>query len=158
MKPILMVCAHAPLAAVQEAGGVPEIRGVVPDEAQALEQAIGAAHRECDMTIVSGGTSAGAGDLLYRVVDRVGKPGIVVHGVAVKPGKPTVLAVAFAKPILGLPGYPTSALMIFNLFGAPLIRMMAGDLRPIGRDTQGVTLMNLADDDRIVSIAVLSEI
>lgn len=118
--------AHSVAAAVREAGGEPELRGVVPDRAEELEAAISAAHRECDMTIVSGGTSAGAGDLLYRVISNVGKPGILVHGVAVKPGKPTILAVSFAKPILGLPGYPTSALMIFSLFGAPLVRTMAG--------------------------------
>lgn len=123
---IFDINAHSVAAAVREAGGQPEIRGVVPDEAKQLEDAIAQAHRACDLTVVSGGTSAGAGDLLYRVISKVGKPGILVHGVAVKPGKPTILAVAFAKPILGLPGYPTSALMIFNLFGAPLVRTMAG--------------------------------
>ena len=123
---IFDINAHSVAAAVREAGGAPDIRGVVPDDARELEEAIAAAHRACDLTIVSGGTSAGAGDLLYRVVSKVGKPGIIVHGVAVKPGKPTILAVAYAKPILGLPGYPTSALMIFNLFGAPLIRVLAG--------------------------------
>ncbi len=128
LKPgkIFDINAYSVAAAVREAGGVPEIRGIIPDEAKTLEESIATAHRECDFTIVSGGTSAGAGDLLYRVVSKVGKPGIVVHGVAVKPGKPTILAVAYTKPILGLPGYPTSALMIFNLFGAPLIRALAG--------------------------------
>jgi putative molybdopterin biosynthesis protein len=118
--------ANAVAAAVREAGGEPVMKGIVPDDAQALVAALRDAHKDADLTVISGGTSAGAGDLIYRVLGGVGPPGVVVHGVAVKPGKPTVLAVAHGRPILGLPGYPTSALMIFRLFGAPLLHALAG--------------------------------
>ncbi|MFH0897768.1 MAG: substrate-binding domain-containing protein, partial [Candidatus Bathyarchaeota archaeon] len=75
---------------------------------------------------LSGGTSAGVGDLLYRVINDVGKPGILVHGVSVRPGKPLIIAVVGGKPVFGLPGYPTSALMMFSVFVQPVLREMAG--------------------------------
>ena len=81
---------------------------------------------ECDMVVLSGGTSKGAGDLSHRVVSQLGKPGILVHGVALKPGKPLCLAVADGKPIAVLPGFPTSAIFTFHAFVAPVIRARAG--------------------------------
>ena len=80
----------------------------------------------CDMVILSGGTSKGAGDLCYRAVARFTDPGIVVHGVALKPGKPLCLAVTGGKPIVVLPGFPTSAIFTFHEFVAPVIRAFAG--------------------------------
>ena len=74
------------------------------------------------MVVLSGGTSKGAGDLSHRVVSRLGKPGIIVHGVALKPGKPLCLAVADGKPLVVLPGFPTSAIFTFHAFVAPVIR------------------------------------
>lgn len=132
LKPgkIFDINAHSIAAAVREAGGAPVMRGIVEDDPQKLIEAVRLAHRESELTVISGGTSAGAGDLIYRVLGEVGPPGVLIHGVAVKPGKPTVLAVAQGRPILGLPGYPTSALMIFRLFGAPLLGLLAG--RPPG--------------------------
>src|SRR5258708_5387522 len=78
------------------------------------------------MVVLSGGTSKGAGDLSHRVVSQLGKPGILVHGVALKPGKPLCLAVADGKPIAVLPGFPTSAIFTFHAFVAPVIRARAG--------------------------------
>ena len=92
----------------------------------ALEQAVRRALAECDMVVLSGGTSKGAGDLSHRVVSQLGKPGILVHGVALKPGKPLCLAVADGKPIAVLPGFPTSAIFTFHAFVAPVIRARAG--------------------------------
>ena len=80
-------------AAVTEAGGEPVPFGAFPDEEVALELAMRAALEACDMVVLSGGTSKGAGDLSHRIVSRLGKPGILVHGVALKPGKPLCLAV-----------------------------------------------------------------
>ena len=80
----------------------------------------------CDMVVLSGGTSKGAGDLCYRAVARYADPGIVVHGVALKPGKPLCLAVTGGKPIIVLPGFPTSAIFTFHEFMAPLIRRFGG--------------------------------
>ena len=80
----------------------------------------------CDMVLLSGGTSKGAGDLSHGVVARLGAPGILVHGVALKPGKPLCLAVAHGKPIAVLPGFPTSAIFTFHAFVVPVIRAHAG--------------------------------
>lgn len=81
---------------------------------------------EADAVILSGGTSKGAGDLTYEVVSALPDPGIVVHGVAIKPGKPLCLAVTGSKPVVILPGFPTSAIFTFQQFVAPMLRLMAG--------------------------------
>lgn len=113
-------------AAVTEAGGAPVAMGAFPDDEVALEKAVRAALATCDMVVLSGGTSKGAGDLSHTVVSKLGKPGIVVHGVALKPGKPLCLAVVDGKPIIVLPGFPTSAIFTFHTFVAPVIRALAG--------------------------------
>jgi putative molybdopterin biosynthesis protein len=113
-------------AAIVEAGGEPVPFGVFPDEEVALEVAMRAALASCDMVVFSGGTSKGAGDLSHRIVSRLGKPGILVHGVALKPGKPLCLAVIDDKPLVVLPGFPTSAIFTFHAFVAPVIRARAG--------------------------------
>jgi putative molybdopterin biosynthesis protein len=113
-------------AAIKEAGGEPVPYGAFPDEEAALASAIRAALDACDMVVLSGGTSKGAGDLSHRVVSRLGKPGIIVHGVALKPGKPLCLAVIEDKPLVVLPGFPTSAIFTFHAFVAPIIRARAG--------------------------------
>jgi len=113
-------------AAVTEAGGEPISLGAFPDDEAALEKAIRQALMESDMVVLSGGTSKGAGDLSHRVVSRLGQPGILVHGVALKPGKPLCLGVIGDKPIVVLPGFPTSAIFTFHAFVAPVIRARAG--------------------------------
>ena len=113
-------------AAVTEAGGEPIPCGAFPDNEAALEQAVRAALAEADMVVLSGGTSKGAGDLSHRIIARLGPPGILVHGVALKPGKPLCLAVADGKPVIVLPGFPTSAVFTFHTFVAPIIRARAG--------------------------------
>jgi putative molybdopterin biosynthesis protein len=113
-------------AAVSEAGGEPITSGVLPDDAAILEKTVREALAVSDMVVLSGGTSKGAGDLSHRVVSRLGKPGILVHGVALKPGKPLCLAVVGDKPVVVLPGFPTSAIFTFHAFVAPVIRARAG--------------------------------
>jgi putative molybdopterin biosynthesis protein len=113
-------------AAVTEAGGEPVSLGAYPDDADALDGAIRTALDACDMVVLSGGTSKGAGDLSHRVVSQLGAPGIVVHGVALKPGKPLCLAVIGDTPLVVLPGFPTSAIFTFHTFVAPVIRALAG--------------------------------
>ena len=90
-------------AAVSEAGGQPLVFGALPDDAALLEKTVREALVVSDMVVLSGGTSKGAGDLSHRVVSRLGKPGILVHGVALKPGKPLCLGVVDDKPIVVLP-------------------------------------------------------
>ena len=113
-------------AAVAEAGGEPIAFGAFRDDAVALEKAVREALDASDMVVLSGGTSKGAGDLSHRVVSQLGKPGILVHGVALKPGKPLCLGVVGNKPIVVLPGFPTSAIFTFHAFVAPVIRAWAG--------------------------------
>jgi putative molybdopterin biosynthesis protein len=113
-------------AAIVEAGGEPVSFGAFPDEEVALELAMRSALDVCDMVVLSGGTSKGAGDLSHRIVSRLGKPGILVHGVALKPGKPLCLAAIGDKPLVVLPGFPTSAIFTFHTFVAPVIRARAG--------------------------------
>ena len=113
-------------AAVAEAGGEPVSFGAFPDDVAKLEAALRRALADCDMVVLSGGTSKGAGDLSHTVIAKLGKPGILVHGVALKPGKPLCLAVAEGKPIAVLPGFPTSAIFTFHAFVAPVIRARAG--------------------------------
>lgn len=113
-------------AAVEEIGGEAVPFGSFPDDETALELAIRAAVETCDVVLLSGGTSKGAGDLSHRVVSQLGEPGVVVHGVALKPGKPLCLAVAEGKPLVVLPGFPTSAIFTFHAFVAPVIRAKAG--------------------------------
>ncbi len=113
-------------AAIAEAGGEPVPFGAFPDEEIALESAMRIALDSCDMVVLSGGTSKGAGDLSHRIVSRLGAPGIVVHGVALKPGKPLCLAAIGDKPLIVLPGFPTSAIFTFHTFVAPIIRARAG--------------------------------
>jgi putative molybdopterin biosynthesis protein len=120
--------------AVRELGGEPVPFGIVPDELAALKQRVHEA-LACDVVLLSGGTSKGAGDLSYRVVAELGPPGIVAHGVALKPGKPLCLAavrvpqnstVLRTIPVVVLPGFPTSAIFTFHEFVAPVIRSLAG--------------------------------
>ena len=113
-------------AAITEAGGEPVPFGAFPDDELALELAMRAALESCDIVVLSGGTSKGAGDLSHRIVSRLGAPGILVHGVALKPGKPLCLAVIGDKPLIVLPGFPTSAIFTFHAFVAPVIRARAG--------------------------------
>ena len=113
-------------AAVVEAGGEAVPFGAFPDDEVALETAVGRGLATCDLVVLSGGTSKGAGDLSYRILSRLGAPGVLVHGVALKPGKPLCLAAVGRIPIAVLPGFPTSAIFTFHAFVAPVIRARAG--------------------------------
>jgi putative molybdopterin biosynthesis protein len=127
LRPGAVYDSNSPIiaAAVTEAGGEPVALGAYPDDERALEAALQRALAECEIVLLSGGTSKGAGDLSYRIVSRMAR--VLVHGVALKPGKPLCLAVAHrAKPIVVLPGFPTSAIFTFHAFVAPLIRARAG--------------------------------
>lgn len=112
--------------AVRELGGLPRLCGIVRDDADALRESLHSALADADVVILSGGTSKGQGDLCYRVVAKLTDPGIVVHGVALKPGKPLCLAVTGGKPVVILPGFPTSAIFTFHEFVAPVIRLLGG--------------------------------
>jgi putative molybdopterin biosynthesis protein len=113
-------------AAIAENGGEPAFLGAIADDETLLEQAMRAALAASDMLILSGGTSKGAGDVSHRIVARLGQPGVIAHGVALKPGKPLCLAVCDGKPVVILPGFPTSAMFTFHDMIVPVLRRMAG--------------------------------
>ncbi|HKH00819.1 MAG TPA: gephyrin-like molybdotransferase Glp, partial [Bradyrhizobium sp.] len=113
-------------AAVTENGGEAIFLGAIADDEEKLEAAMRSALQTCDMLVLSGGTSKGAGDVSHRIIARLGKPGIIAHGVALKPGKPLCLAVCDGKPVVILPGFPTSAMFTFHDMIVPVLRRMAG--------------------------------
>lgn len=128
LRPAAIYDSNGPIiaAAVTEDGGEALPYGIVPDDEEALRAAMRAAFAACDMLILSGGTSKGAGDLTTRLIGELGTPGIVAHGVALKPGKPLCLAVCDGKPVVVLPGFPTSAMFTFHDVVAPVLRRLAG--------------------------------
>jgi molybdopterin molybdotransferase len=115
---------------VRDAGGEPVLLGIVPDDAAALAAVLRDALTRCDLVVVSAGSSVGARDETAGVVAGLGEPGILCHGLAIRPGKPTLLADCGGVPVVGLPGNPLSALVVFRLVGVPLVRRLAGTTRP----------------------------
>jgi putative molybdopterin biosynthesis protein len=113
-------------AAVRENGGEAVFYGAIADDEEQLEAVMRRAIAASDMLVLSGGTSKGAGDVSHRIVARLGQPGIIAHGVALKPGKPLCLAVCDGKPVVILPGFPTSAMFTFHDMIVPVLRRMAG--------------------------------
>ena len=124
---------------VREHGGEPTILPRARDRLDDLRAVLERA-REFDLVVLSGGTSKGAGDLTFRLLGELGEPGIVVHGVALKPGKPTVLAAWGRKPVVVLPGFPTSCAITFDVFVKPVLRVLAGLERDDARGTREVRL------------------
>jgi molybdopterin molybdotransferase len=114
-------------AVVEQAGGVPVPCGIAPDDAGALETALRAAFEGADAVVLSAGSSVSVRDLTADVVARLGAPGVLVHGIAIKPGKPTVLAICGGTPVVGLPGNPASALVVAWRIVRPLVRLLAGE-------------------------------
>jgi len=116
---------------LQAEGCSADYKGIVKDEAAALRQVLQASW-DYDAIILSGGSSMGTRDVTAEVINSLGRPGVLVHGVAIRPGKPTVLAVADGKPIFGLPGHPVSAMIVFDVVVRPGIRYLMG-LPPLER-------------------------
>lgn len=100
--------------------------GIVKDDRSELEQRAKEMLDKTDCLILSGGSSVGTKDYSVEVIDSLGNPGVFVHGISIKPGKPTILSIANQKPIIGLPGHPASAMIIFHLFGRAILDMLQG--------------------------------
>jgi molybdopterin molybdotransferase len=113
-------------ALVDQAGGVAARYGIISDQADSLFSTAEKALAECDVVVITAGSSASVRDLTSQVIDRLGKPGVLVHGVNVRPGKPTILGVCDGKAVIGLPGNPVSALVIAWLFVVPVIEAVLG--------------------------------
>lgn len=115
---------------IERAGGVPVPQGIIGDNYEALLTATRAALDNADALVISAGSSVSARDLTADVVNSLGKPGVVVHGIAVKPGKPTILGVCDGKPVVGLPGNPVSAMVVGGLLLVPILERMLGKVAP----------------------------
>ena len=139
LRPAAIYDTNGPIvtAAIAENGGDAVFVGAFPDDEVKLEAAMRAALAQCDMLVLSGGTSKGAGDVSHRIIGRLGKPGVIAHGVALKPGKPLCLAVCDGKPVVILPGFPTSAMFTFHDMIVPVLRRMAG-LPPLVEGEDGL--------------------
>lgn len=111
---------------VAEFGGEPHQYGIVRDDLAAVKKVTAAALAVSDMLLISGGSSAGIRDLTAEAIDALGAPGVLVHGVNIRPGKPTILAACEGKAVIGLPGNPVSALVIGYLFVVPVIERLLG--------------------------------
>lgn len=113
-------------AKLRALGATVEHYPIAPDEERRYEELVRTAITNCDGLILTGGSSVGLRDLTPHIVDRQGPPGVIVHGLKVRPGKPTLLASSRGKPIVGLPGNPTSALTIMEIVAAPIVLQLAG--------------------------------
>lgn len=118
--------AHSLSAAVEECGCEPQNMGIVQDEPSQMKTALQSALKTADLVITSGGVSVGPTDIIPKVLNTLGKPGVVVYGIAIRPGKPTTIALVNGAPVFSLPGHPASSLMIFHLFVRPRLLRMAG--------------------------------
>ncbi len=118
--------AYSLSTAVRESGGKPVYLGVVSDDKAELRKALKRALASADMVLTSGGVSVGPKDLTPQIVDSLGEPGVFISGIAVKPGKPTTVALLGKKPVFSLPGHPTSALLQFHLLARPILQLMSG--------------------------------
>jgi len=118
---------HSLAGLIEEAGAELRDWGVVGDDREQLTRALGAALAWGDAVLLSGGSSMGAKDIALETILSFADAEFIFHGISVAPGKPTIFAKACGKPILGLPGYPVSALVIFDLFGAPMLRRLGGE-------------------------------
>jgi len=114
-------------AMIAEAGGETIDLGVVKDDRPAFEKAMAHALKVADVVMISGGSSVGIKDMTVDVICAFPKSAIFFHGISIAPGKPTIFAKAAGKPVMGLPGHPVSALVVFSLFGAPLVRLVGGE-------------------------------
>jgi len=118
---------HSLAGLIEEVGGELKDWGVIRDDREQLTKAIGEALAWADLVLLSGGSSMGAKDIALETILSFADSEFIFHGISIAPGKPTIFAKACGKPILGLPGYPVSALVIFDLFGAPLLRRLGGE-------------------------------
>lgn len=107
-------------------GCIPVKKGIFPDEYTPLRSIIEESLKETDMVIITGGSSVGAKDLTARIINDIGVPGVLIHGVALKPGKPTIIGIVNNKPIFGLPGHPAAVTVCFDLFIRPALRVLTG--------------------------------
>lgn len=131
-------------ALVEQAGGSPVVRGIVRDDLSSLTEALESALEESDLVLLSGGSSIGVRDLTVEAMDNLGQSELLAHGVAISPGKPTILGRVGEKAVLGLPGQVTSALVVMHVLVMPFIRHLQADAAAFDTDRRPVRRAELA--------------
>lgn len=137
-------------ASVEEIGAIPHYRDIIPDDELALEREL----RKCiesdeiDMVLISGGSSIGSRDYTLKVLNHLGPPGVLVHGLALKPGKPTIISLNKQKPIIGLPGHPVSTLIVFESIVKKILSDLKGEILHLGlnRTVEALLENNIASE------------
>ncbi len=120
------VNAYTLFSLVMKSGGEGVLYGIVPDNLSALREMASRALSECDVVLITAGSSASTRDMTAAVIDSLGTPGVLVHGIHTRPGRPTILGVCDGKTVIGLPGNPVSALVNGYLFVVPVIEKLLG--------------------------------
>ena len=111
---------------IDETGGVSLKMGIVEDNYEKIKEMVQKAYELADIILITGGTSAGTKDMTAQIINELGKPGILFHGVSIKPGKPIIAGICNDKPVFGLPGHPVAVYICFDLFVKPVIEKMMG--------------------------------
>ena len=111
---------------VSESGGAPIKKGIFRDEYKVLRDAIETAMTDSEAIVLSGGTSVGTKDMVARIINDIGSPGVLFHGVSLKPGKPMIGGVMKGIPVFGLPGHPAAVSICFELFIRPVLQRLSG--------------------------------
>lgn len=129
-------------AGVVEAGGDPETEDILPDDLAIIKERLHQAVNRADVVLISGGSSMGLRDYTVEAIDSLGEPGVLVHGISIKPGKPTIIGRIERdgedKAVIGIPGHPVSALMIFHAFVRPVIRQLSGEATRTDMEREGL--------------------
>jgi len=116
---------------IAQANGVPVKKGIIPDDYQKLREAVDAAIQDCDLVLMTGGSSVGTADLTAKVINDAGTPGVLVHGISIKPGKPLIAGLIASAhghvPIFGLPGHPVAVSICFEVFVKPVLFRLTGE-------------------------------
>ena len=131
-------------AMLREAGCQVKQMGIVEDCYEKFLEALMEAVKTCHMVVISGGSSVGARDYTVKAIDALGKPGVLVHGISVKPGRPTIFAMVKATPIFGLPGHPVAAMTICEQMVKPAVRCLMGQGGMDGLSIPATMLRNVA--------------
>ncbi len=130
-------------ALVRQAGGEPRVRGILPDNEEVLREEISRALEKADMVIMSGGSSVGVRDFAERVIRDLTEPGILFHGVSVRPGKPVIAAQAGSRAVFALPGHPAAVTVAFGLFVEPVLRCLSGEAAGVSSAGRGTVRARL---------------